>query len=73
MMASAQHAALCRITAEVEAAKPDRDRLEAFVRQALADIPEVTSCIGWHMQRDAREALTALLASWGAGNQEKVS
>ena len=64
-MSTAQRAALCRIEAEVEAAKPDREALAAFVRQALEDVPQVSSCIGWHMRRDVVEAMERLLESWG--------
>lgn len=64
-MSTAQRAALCRITAEVEAARPDREALAAYVRQALEDVPQVSSCIGWHMRRDVTEVLEKLLISWG--------
>ena len=67
---SAQHAALCRITAEVEAAKPDREMLAAYVRQCIADTPQISTAIGWHMRMDVIDALSKLLKDWKADVKE---
>lgn len=65
-----QQAAPCRITAEVEAAKPDREAMIAFVRQAIADAPTISTAIGWHMRMDVINALSGLLADWKAEVKE---
>lgn len=60
------HAALCRITAEVEAAKPDREAMIAYVRQSIENAPQITTAIGWHMRSDVIDTLSKLLADWKA-------
>lgn len=67
---TAQHAALCRITAEVEAAKPDREAMIAYVRQAIEDAPQISTAIGWHMRMDVINALSKLLKGWKADVKE---
>ncbi len=67
---SAQHAALCRITAEVEAARPDREAMIAYVRQCIADTPHISTAIGWHMRMDVLDALSKLLKDWKADVKE---
>lgn len=64
-MTNAQRAALCRIEAEVEAAKPDREAMIAHVRKAIEDAPQISTTIGWHMRMDVVEAMERLLISWG--------
>jgi len=65
-----QHAALCRITAAVEEARPDRAAMIAYVRQCIDGLPECNTSIGQHMRIDADESLTALLAGWTVGVKE---
>lgn len=67
---SAQHAALCRITAEVEAAKPDREAMTAYVRQTIEGAPKISTAIGWHMRMDVIDALSKLLVGWKADVKE---
>ena len=61
-----QHAALCRITAAVEEARPDRAAMIAYVRQCIDSAPQITTTIGWHMRKDVIDALSKLLADWKA-------
>ena len=65
-----QHAALCRITAAVEEARPDREAMIAFVRQCIDNAPQITTAIGWHMRKDVTDALRKLLADWKADVNE---
>ena len=65
-----QHAALCRITAAVEEARPDREEMIAFVRQCIDNAPQITTAIGWHMRKDVIDALRKLLADWKADVKE---
>ena len=67
---SAQHAALCRITAEVEAAKPDREAMIAFVRQTIEGTPQISTAIGGHRRMEVMNALSGLLAYWKADVKE---
>lgn len=61
---TAQHTALCRITAEVDAARPDREAMIAHVRKAIEDAPQISTAIGWHMRMDVIDALSKLLKGW---------
>lgn len=67
---TAQHAALCRITDEAEAAKPDREAMIAHVRKCIDEIPGVSTEIGKHYAADLREGLEALLLSWNVEVKE---
>lgn len=65
-----QHAALCRITAAVEEATPDRVAMIAYTRQCIENAPQITTTIGWHMRKDVIDALSKLLADWKAEVKE---
>jgi hypothetical protein len=65
-----QHAALCRITAAVEESRPDREAMAAFVRKAIDELPAISTTIGWHMRKDAADALGRLLTGWNVHNPE---
>ena len=65
-----QHAALCRITAAVEEARPDREAMIAHVRKAIEDAPQISTAIGWHMRMDVIDALSKLLNGWKADVKE---
>jgi len=65
-----QRAALCRITAAVEEASPDREAMIAHVRKAIEDAPAISTTIGWHMRKDVIDALSKLLADWKADVKE---
>lgn len=67
---NAQHAALCRITAAVEEAKPDREAMIAYTRQCIDNAPQITTTIGWHMRMDVVDALSKLLTGWKADVKE---
>jgi len=67
---TAQHTALCRITAEVDAARPDREAMIAHVRKAIEDAPQISTAIGWHMRMDVLDALSKLLKGWKADVKE---
>lgn len=55
-----------KLAADIEAAKPERERLIGYARGALEAIPETTTTIGNHMRADLVEALEGLLAGWKA-------
>jgi len=55
------------LAAEIEAAKPERERMVAYVRQCIDGLPECKTTIGQHMRIDVDESLTALLAGWSVG------
>lgn len=59
--------ARAQLAAEIEAAKPERERMVAYVRQCIDCLPECKTTIGQHMRIDVDESLTALLAGWGIG------
>ena len=65
-----QRAALCRITAAVEEASPDREAMIAHVRKAIEDASAISTTIGWHMRKDVIDALSKLLADWKADVKE---
>jgi hypothetical protein len=69
-MTTAQHTALCRITAEVDAARPDREAMITHVRKAIEDAPQISTAIGWHMRMDVLDALSKLLKGWKADVKE---
>jgi hypothetical protein len=64
--AKAKAEAEAKLAAEIEAAKPERERLIGHVRGVLEAIPETTTTIGNHMRADLVEALEGLLAGWKA-------
>jgi len=64
-----QHAALCRITAAVEEAMPDREAMIAHVRKAIEDAPTISTTIGWHMRMDVIDVLNKLLKGWKADKE----
>ena len=55
-----------KLKAEAEAARPDRERMIAYVRQCLDGMPDVSTEIGNHYVADLRECLSALLDGWMA-------
>ena len=55
-----------KLKAEAEAARPDRERMIAYVRQCLDGMPDVSTEIGAHYAADLREGLESLLLSWNA-------
>jgi hypothetical protein len=55
-----------KLKAEAEAARPDRERMIAYVRQCIDSAPQITTTIGWHMHKDVIDALSKLLADWKA-------
>ena len=64
--AKAKAEAEAKLAAEIEAAKPDRERIASYVRGVLAEVPETGTVIGNHMRADLVEALEGLLVGWGA-------
>ena len=66
----AAKAAQAKLAAEIEAAKPERERMVAYVRQCIDGLPVCKTTIGQHMRIDVDESLTALLAGWTVGVQE---
>ena len=66
----AAKAAQAKLAAEIEAAKPERERMIAYVRQCIDGLPECNTSIGQHMRIDVDESLTALLAGWTVGVKE---
>lgn len=58
--------AMEKLKAEAEAARPDRERMIAYVRQCLDGMPDVSTEIGNHYVADLRECLSALLDGWMA-------
>jgi len=59
-----------KLKAEAEAARPDRERMIAYVRQCLEGVPEVSTGIGGCYARDVRESLKGLLKDWKADVKE---
>lgn len=57
-------AAKAKLDAEIEAARPDREKIIAHARKCIDEIPGVSTEIGKHYAADLREALEALLLSW---------
>ena len=66
----AAKAAQAKLAAEIEAAKPERERMIAYVRQCIDGLPECKTTIGQHMRIDVDESLTAVLAGWTVGAKE---
>ena len=62
--------AQAKLAAEIEAAKPERERMVAYVRQCIDSLPVCKTTIGQHMRIDVDESLTALLAGWTVGAKE---
>jgi len=62
--------AMEKLKAEAEAARPDRERMIAYVRQCLDGMPDVSTEIGKHYAADVREGLEALLVSWNVEVKE---
>ena len=56
--------------AEIEAAKPERERMVAYVRQCIDGLPECKTTIGQHMRMDVIDALSKLLTGWKADVKE---
>ncbi len=59
-----------KLKAEAEAARPDRERMIAYVRQCLDGMPDVSTEIGKHYAADLREGLESLLLSWNVVAKE---
>jgi len=62
----AAKAAKAKLDAEIEAARPDREKIIAHVRKCIDEIPGVSTEIGKHYAADLRECLSALLDGWMA-------
>ena len=62
--------AMEKLKAEAEAARPDRERMIAYVRQCLENVPEVSTELGGLYAQDVREALEYLLTGWKADVKE---
>lgn len=67
---NAAKAAQAKLAAEIEAAKPERERMVSYVRQCIDGLPECKTAIGQHMRIDVDESLTAVLAGWTVGAKE---
>jgi len=59
-----------KLKAEAEAARPDRERMIAYVRQCIDGLPECKTTIGQHMRMDVIDALSKLLTGWKADVKE---
>ena len=66
----AAKAAMEKLKAEAEASRPDRERMIAYVRQCLENVPEVSTELGGLYAQDVREALEYLLTGWKADVKE---
>ena len=66
----AAKAAKAKLDAEIEAAKPERERMVAYVRQCIDGLPECKTTIGQHMRMDVIDALSKLLTGWKADVKE---
>ena len=62
--------AKAKLDAEIEAARPDREKIIAHVRKCIDEIPGVSTEIGKHYAADLREGLESLLLSWNAEVKE---
>ena len=62
--------AQAKLAAEIEAAKPERERMVAYVRQCIDGLPECKTTIGQHMRMDVIDALSKLLTGWKADVKE---
>ena len=52
------------LAADLEAAKPERERIITHVRACIDGLPETKTMIGGHMAQDVRDALGGLLRGW---------
>ncbi len=66
----AAKAAKAKLDAEIEAARPDREKIIAHARKCIDDIPGVSTEIGKHYAADLREGLESLLLSWNVVAKE---
>ena len=66
----AAKAAKAKLDAEIEAARPDREKVIAHVRKCIDEIPGVSTEIGKHYAADLREGLESLLLSWNVEVEE---
>ena len=53
-----------KLAADIEAAKPERERIVAHVRACIDGLPETRTVIGNHMAHDVRDSLVGLLNGW---------
>lgn len=67
---NAAKAAQAKLAAEIEAAKPERERMVSYVRQCIDGLPECKTTIGQHMRMDVIDVLSKLLAGWKADVKE---
>lgn len=66
----AAKAAKAKLDAEIEAARPDREKIIAHARKCIDEIPGVSTEIGKHYAADLREGLESLLLSWNVEAKE---
>ena len=66
----AAKAAQAKLAAEIESAKPERERMIAYVRQCIDGLPECKTTIVQHMRMDVIDALSRLLKGWKADVKE---
>ena len=66
----AAKAAKAKLDAEIEAARPDREKIIAHARKCIDEIPGVSTEIGKHYAADLRECLESLLLSWNVEAKE---
>ena len=66
----AAKAAKAKLDAEIEAARPDREKIIAHARKCIDEIPGVSTEIGKHYAADLREGLESLLLSWNVEVEE---
>lgn len=66
----AAKAAKAKLDAEIEAARPDREKIIAHARKCIDEIPGVSTEIGKHYAADLRECLGSLLLSWNVEANE---
>jgi hypothetical protein len=66
----AAKAAKAKLDAEIEAARPDREKIIAHARKCIDEIPGVSTEIGKHYAADLREGLESLLLSWNVEVKE---
>ena len=66
----AAKAAQAKLAAEIEAAKPERERMVAYVRQCIDGLPECKTTIGQHMRMDVLDALAQVCDGWKSGIKE---
>lgn len=66
----AAKAAQAKLAAEIESAKPERERMIAYVRQCIDGLPECKTTIGQHMRMDVLNALAQVCDGWKADVKE---